>query len=154
MEYWAGYLAHYVADNTQPQHATIDYKSQSYFKNRRNAPNVHAAVEYLMCDDETDYPALRVEFWPLFVKELDDFVDPVKADDLYIATLEVAMQSYDALPLIGEAAAGATSSDMKLSVENFFHHPGMMQMKARQTAWAVKRIERVWKQAWDEAQKK
>src|SRR5262245_45305902 len=26
MDYFAGYLAHYVADNTQPQHATIDYK--------------------------------------------------------------------------------------------------------------------------------
>src|SRR4051812_17767507 len=44
--YWAGYLAHYAADNTQPQHATIDYKSQSYFKNPRKSPNVHAAVEY------------------------------------------------------------------------------------------------------------
>ena len=35
---WAGYLAHYVADNTQPQHATIDYKSQTYFADKRNAP--------------------------------------------------------------------------------------------------------------------
>ena len=46
--YWAGYLAHYVADNTQPHHATIDYKSQSYFANRRKAPNVHGEIEYRM----------------------------------------------------------------------------------------------------------
>lgn len=161
-EYWAGYLAHYVADNTQPQHATIDYKSQSYFKNRRNAPNVHAAVEYLMCDDEIDHPELRDEFWPLFVKELSGFADPVTTNDVFTATLEVAMQSYDALPLIGQAAASATSPDMKLDIEKFFRYrskangqeQSVMEMKARQTAWAVKRIEHVWKQAWDEAQKK
>lgn len=162
IDYHAGYLAHYVADNTQPQHATIDYKSQSYFKKRRNPPNVHAAVEYLMCDDDIDHPELRAEFWPLFVKELDGFTDPITTDDLFQATLEVAMQSYDALPLIGEAAASATSPDMKLSVEKFFRYRGkvngreqsVMEMKARQTAWAVKRIEHVWKQAWSEAQKK
>ncbi|CAN5430621.1 hypothetical protein BH09PLA1_BH09PLA1_07380 [soil metagenome] len=160
--YWAGYLAHYAADNTQSQHATIDYKSQSYFKNSRKAPNVHAAVEYLMCDDEKDYPALRNEFWPLFESELSGFSDPVKTDDLFSATLEVAMQSYDALPLIGQAAAAATSSDGKLDVEKFFRYRGkvdgqemsVMEMKARQTAWAVKRIERIWKQAWVEANKR
>ena len=26
---WAGYLAHYLGDNTQPHHATIDYQSRS-----------------------------------------------------------------------------------------------------------------------------
>src|SRR5688500_16854977 len=34
---WAGYLAHYAADNTQPHHATIDYKSQTYFADKRGA---------------------------------------------------------------------------------------------------------------------
>ena len=162
IDYFAGYLAHYVADNTQPHHATIDYKSQSYFKNRRNAPNVHAAMEYLMCDDEIDQPALRAEFWPMFERELSSFPDPITTEDVFTATLEVASQSYDALPLIGQAAAGATGRDNKLDLTRFFHHRGLvdgndqsvMEMKARQTAWAVKRIERVWRQAWAEALKK
>ncbi|MGH7177598.1 MAG: hypothetical protein ACREJC_09480 [Tepidisphaeraceae bacterium] len=165
--YWAGYLAHYAADNTQPHHATIDYKSASYFKNPRKAPNVHAAVEYMMCDDEkNDYPALRGEFWPLFVRQLDEFSDPVTTDDPFQATLEVAMTSYDALPLIGNAATSATrpgkpgvKTDV-IDIAEFFHFRGtvagkqqsVMEMKARQTAWAVKRIERLWLQAWKDAQ--
>ena len=164
--YYAGYLAHYLADNTQPQHATIDYKSQSYFRNPRRAPNIHSAVEYLMIDDElAEHPELRREYWPLFARELEEFRDPIATDDLFRATLEVAMSSYDALPLIGEAAAAATSpggandkSDV-LDLDKFFRHRGtvagretsVMEMKARQTAWAVKRIERVWRQAWREA---
>ena len=167
-EYWAGYLAHYLADNTQPQHATIDYKSQSYFKNPRKSPNAHAAVEYLMCDDEkSDYPELRKEFWPLFVKQLDTFKDPIETNDLFRATCEVAMKSYDALPLIGQAAqqaacpAAAGEHTDTIDCESFFHYRGevdgqsmsVMEMKAQQTAWAVKRIERIWRQAWEEARK-
>jgi hypothetical protein len=149
---WAGYLAHYVADNTQPHHATIDYKSNSYFKNPRRAPNGHSAMEYLMCDDEkNDYPELRAEFWAMFERQLHEFDDPIETDDLFAATLEVAMRSYDSLPLIGQAAVAATGPDGKLDVEKFFRYPGMMEMKARQTAWAVKRIGRVWKQAWQAA---
>ena len=57
---WAGYLAHYLEDNTQPQHATEDYKSRSYFADKRNSPNVHWDVEgRLMDDEEADYPQLR-----------------------------------------------------------------------------------------------
>ncbi len=52
--HWAGFLAHYLEDNTQPQHATIDYKSSAYFANKRKAPNVHAQVEYDLADDEYD----------------------------------------------------------------------------------------------------
>jgi hypothetical protein len=167
-EYWAGYLAHYVADNTQPQHATIDYKSQSYFKNPRKAPNAHAAVEYLMCDDDkSDYPQLRAEFWPLFVKQLETFKDPIETTDPFRATLEVALRSYDALPLIGQAAqqavrpAGPGEKTDSIDAESFFRYRGtvngeemsVMEMKARRTAWGVKRIERIWRQAWEEAKK-
>src|SRR6266566_8607203 len=38
---WAGFLAHYLQDNTQPHHATEDYKSHSYFpkiKDPKKAP--------------------------------------------------------------------------------------------------------------------
>src|SRR5687768_7879746 len=60
---WAGYLAHYLADNTQPHHATIDYKSAAYFADKRNAPNVHSALEWMMADDDVDdHMALRDAF--------------------------------------------------------------------------------------------
>src|SRR5688572_14888611 len=105
---WAGYLAHYLADNTQPQHATIDYKSSAYFADRRGAPNVHSAMEWMMADDDADdHMALREEFWPLFVRALDEVRDPIETDDLFVATNEVASASYDALPLIGVAAMAA-----------------------------------------------
>ena len=169
---WAGYLAHYLGDNTQPQHATIDYKSASYFADKRNAPNVHAQVEYIMADDDADdHMALREEYWTAFVRALEEVNDPIESDDLFTATNQVSLASYDALPLIGvaamaamkqggtpqhpEGAAGAT----KFDTEVFFHYRGQFQgrdmsvleMKARQQAWGVKRIERIWRRAWDEA---
>lgn len=169
---WAGYLAHYAADNTQPQHATVDYKSAAYFADKRKAPNVHAEMEYRMCDDEdTDHMDLRKEFWPLFEKALAEFKDPIQTRDPWTATIEVALISYDALPLIGEAAmAAAKQGGTPTKPEGpaaetfdtavFFRHKGkvrdremtVMQMKAEQTAWAVHRIMRLWRQAWEEAQ--
>jgi hypothetical protein len=170
---WAGYLAHYSADNTQPHHNTLDYKSVVYFADKRNAPNVHAQVEYAMCDGaDNDYPALRKEFWPLFVKDMDDVKDPADSDNPFTATLQVSMYSYDALPLIGEAAmeaagqggtpdhpVGKAKPAEQFDTVVFFHHKGMLrgepstvlEMKASQTALAVRRIERLWKQAWVEA---
>jgi hypothetical protein len=170
---WAGYLAHYLEDNTQPQHATIDYKSATYFSDRRKAPNVHAQVEYIMADDENDdHLGLREEYWPLLVKALDSVEDPIKTDDLFKATLEVSLKSYDALPMIGVAAMAATkqggtpdhptgeASD-KFDTETFFHSRGtyngremsLLEMKAYQQAWAVKRVKRLWRRAWDESHK-
>lgn len=166
---WAGYLAHYVGDNTQPQHATVDYKSASYFADQRKAPNVHSEMEYRMCDDdEDDYADLRGEFWPLFEKALTEVKDTVETKDPFRATLEVSMISYDALPMIGQAAVAAAAAAKPAAGEDgkafdtrvFFRHKGtfqgremsVMEMKAIQTAWAVKRIERAWLAAWDEAQ--
>lgn len=169
---WAGYLAHYLEDNTQPQHGTVDYKSQTYFAARRKAPNVHAEVEYKMCDDEhNDFASLRADFWPLFEKQLDEFKDPIETNDLFQATLKVSLKSYDALPLIGLAAMKATGQQgtpevpkgdaRPFDTEMFFRFKGnygsrpmtVMEMKAEQLAWAVKRVERVWRRAWDEASK-
>jgi len=163
---WAGYLAHYLADNTQPHHATIDYKSATYFANKRKAPNVHAEMEYKMIDDEkNEHAELRAEFWPLFAKALAEAPDPVDTEDLFKATLEVSMTSYGALPMIGEAAVAALKPNPgnkpdELDTEVFFRHVGtykgqkmtVMQMKANQLAWAVKRVERELKRAWIEAQ--
>jgi hypothetical protein len=168
--YWAGYLAHYLADNTQPHHATIDYRSARYFAQGSRGPNVHAEVEYRMCDDENnDYMALRREFWPLFVRQLAELDDPIKTTDPWQASLEVSFISYDALPLIGLAAMHAAKQagtpdkpegrPSTFNTEDFFRFRGhcfgremsMMEMKAIQTAWAVKRIEKTFRQAWDEA---
>jgi len=156
---WAGYLAHYLEDNTQPQHATVDYKSQSYFADRRHAPNVHAEMEYRMVDEGGGkFLDLRKEYWPLFVAALDE-PDPIQSDDLWQATLEVSLRSYDALPLIGHAAAHATGSDRTLNTTEFFHFQGklhgrpctVLQMKAQQTAWAVLRVQKLLLRAWNEA---
>ena len=158
---WAGFLAHYLQDNTQPHHATADYKSASYFGSRRDAPNIHVDMEYRLGDDEfADYPELREEFWALFAKALDEVEDPVKSDDPWAATVEVSMTSYDALPLIGRAAVAAYKSGT-FDANTFFHFKdkvrgvemSLVEMKARQMAWSVKRVERVWRQAWDEGTK-
>jgi hypothetical protein len=170
--YWAGFLAHYVADNTQPHHATVDYKSQTYFANPTRAPNVHAEMEYRMCDDEkNDFMELRKEYWPLFVKHLAEFDDPVQTRDVWQGSVEVSLRSYDALPLIGLAAMkggkqagtpekpeGPSATTAQFDTEAFFRFEGqylgrnmsVIEMKAIQTAWAVKRIERGLRQAWEE----
>ena len=162
---WAGFLAHYVQDNTQPQHATIDFKSQSYFKNPGRAPNVHADVEYRLVDDEhADYPALRAALAQSFAEALETVKDPATSDDLWVATLEVSLHSYDALPLIGKAALAAYGPDGKgdFDADAFFRTKGtfagrettVLDMKARQLALAVRRVEALWLRAWTEAHAK
>ena len=168
---WAGYLAHYLQDNTQPHHATEDYRSRSYFFDKRAAPNVHWDLEGRICDDEeNDYPRLREEFWTIFKKALAEVEDPITTRDPRQETLEVAMISYDALPLIGEAAMAAYNQkgtpteptgrhSNNFDADKFFHHVGtyqgremtLMEMKARQMAWSVKRTQNLWRRAWEEA---
>jgi hypothetical protein len=167
---WAGFIAHYAQDNTQPQHATVDYKSASYFRDVRSAPNVHADVEYRLVDDEfQDYPELRKAFWDALTKALADEQDPIGTDgDLFEQTLRVSMASYDALPLIGQAALAAYAAGpaegrrtrpSDFDAGAFFGFKGrvgdremtVMDMKARQMAWAVKRTEWLWLRAWKEA---
>jgi hypothetical protein len=123
-----------------------------------------------MCDGEDeDYMDLRKEFWPLFADALDKQKDPVQTTDPWRATIEVSLASYDALPLIGLAAMAATKEGgtpqkpegpaQRFDTAVFFHFKGqfqgremtVMEMKALQTAWAVHRVERLWRQAWDEA---
>jgi hypothetical protein len=160
---WSGFLAHYVEDNTQPQHATIDFQSKTYFKNKRGAPNVHADMEYGLVDGEKDdYMPVRAQLWSDFVKALGEVKDPVQTDDLFRATVEVSLISYDALPMIGRAAVAAYGSDREpgeFDAAKFASFKGkylgremtVSEMKAHQLAWAVKRVERVWVRAWKEA---
>jgi hypothetical protein len=163
---WAGSLAHFLEDNTQPQHGTEDYKSRSYFKvDPASAPDVHADMEHRLVDDEhNDYIDLRREMWPLFTRALEQVQDPVTTTDLWKATLEVSLISYDALPMIGRAAQAAYPQAGPLgpgpwNADAFFHFKGqylgremtVMEMKAHQYAWAVKRVQKTWRQAWDQA---
>jgi len=167
---WGGYLMHYVEDNTQPQHATIDYKSESYFAEKFRGRNAHAEMEYRMGDDEKDnFPALRAVYFPLFSKNVDEMKDIGETKDLFKGTLQVSMDAYDALPLIGLAAMHAsgqagtpekpTGKAKQIDTVEFFKFRGevagkttsVMEMKAHQTALAVRRAEAILRQAWDEA---
>jgi hypothetical protein len=162
---WAGFLAHYVQDNTQPHHATVDYKSGSYFADPRTAPNVHADMEFRLVDDEyNDYADLRWAFWEAFSKALEETPDPVQTEDLFLGTLEVAAISYEALPMIGRAAVvayGAEAGGVPRRPRDFDAHAfyghreplrgqdvTLLEMKARQMAWAVKRLEGQLLRAW------
>jgi len=167
---WAGYLAHYLQDNTQPHHASEDYQSRSYFSSMKDAkktPNVHGDVEFRLVDDEqNDYAELREEFAGLFVEAMQDVEDPGKAADLWTQTLQVALYSYDALPLIGKAAVAGypnagEAGPGQFNAVAFFHFKGdcmgkqltVLEMKARQQALAVKRTQTIWLRAWNEAHK-
>ncbi len=158
--HWAGFLAHYAADNTMPHHGTIDYKSRAFFDDVKNVPNVHAEMEYRMCDDDhNDFMELRNEFWPLLLAALADQKAPAAGGDMFTDSVKVSIASYDTLDLIGHAAAAATHNG-KLDTVAFFHYSGpcrgkvmsIMQVKAIQQAWAVQRIATVWTQAWNAAQ--
>jgi len=170
---WGGYLFHYIEDNTQPQHATIDYKSEKYFAEKFRGRNAHAEMEYRMCDDEKDtFPELRVAFFEKFTAQLDAIKDPGETTDLFKGTLETSMASYDALPLIGLAAMKAsgqqgtpeapTGKAKQIDTVAFFNYAGelhgkpttVLEMKAYQTAWAARRVEKILLQAWNEAEKK
>ena len=166
---WAGYLAHYIGDNTQPQHATLDFQAKQYFANKNKAPNVHSEMEYRMNDDVKDpFADIRPVYWSLFTKELGTVKDDVQTKDLFKASLEISSKSYDALPLIGLAAMkaagqGGTPEEPKgnagpFDSRVFFNFKGtvdgkemtVMEMKAHQQAWAVVRIQKLLRQAWDE----
>lgn len=169
---WAGYLAHYAQDNCQPQHATADYKSQSYFADKRNAPNVHSEIEWRMNDDEKEsFPAVRADYWDALIKAADALRDDpyAKQNDVWKETLAIADHSYGHLPLIGLAAmhaAGQQGTPDKptgpvgaFDTEKFFRFEAeidgtktsVLQMKAKQQALAITRTVSLIRRAWDAA---
>jgi hypothetical protein len=161
---WAGYLAHYIQDSTQPHHATIDYKSLSYLPADAKQTNVHNDMEFRLVDDNlADYPELRKAFWTIFVRKLDEVDDPAAGADPWEAAMRTLLISYDALPLIGRAAKDAyldaQGNVRPFNAEAFFSAKGvyrgremtLMELKAQQLAWAVVRLQALWLSAWNEA---
>ena len=141
----AGELAHYAQDNTQPHHATEDFRSLSYFGGK--GPDVHAAMESLGSDLALS-PQRREAVFDAFVAALDGPFPTVSANP-WVATVEVAQQSYRCLPTIGEEAVASTT-DGVLDIERFYAGP-VLTLKAHQLAWAVRRTETLWISAWNGA---
>lgn len=166
---WAGYAAHYVQDNTQPHHSTWDYKSRAFFPPGTRAPDVHAIVEYKPVDDDlNDYPEVRAAYWPLFTAALKEARDLATSSDPWEASLQTTLISYDAVPFIGQAALAAwdkeaapesPQDDGRIDLVKFYNHRGqvygremsMLELKAFQQAWAVRRTQVIWLAAWKEA---
>jgi hypothetical protein len=180
---WAGYLLHYTQDATQPMHASLDYKAASAFpRGLKNAPNVHAEFEWKLVDDP-DQPlsALRADYWQAFTSALEFGSDPIVDEKPFDATVRTALASYDAMPLLVDAARSAlrdpalrdpalrdpattqptTRPRPGFDTEAFYRHRGRVremelavyEMKAIQHALAVKRGEALLRQAWVEAGK-
>ena len=141
----AGELAHYAQDNTQPHHATVDFRSLSYFKGK--GPDVHAAMESLGSEFGLS-PERRLVVFDAFVAALDGPFPPVSSDP-WRATVEVARESYRCLPTIGEDAVASTANGV-LDIERFYAGP-VLTLKAHQLAWAVRRTETLWISAWNGA---
>ncbi len=167
---WAGHLAHYVHDNTQPQHATLDYRSASYFPDAgREAPNVHGMMEYGILDEAqpATHPELREEYWKLYTQALTSLAqDSERATfgDPWQSTLRMSFKAYDALPLVGDAAVAAVAAGSleEPDLRAFAHHTGpllnggevewsLIQVKAVLAAEATLRTEAALRQAWNEA---
>ena len=162
---WAGTLAHYLADSTQPHHGTRDYKSRSYFPATVAAPDVHSDLEArLVDDDREDYPELRAQYWKALVAALEEPPPFQPDDDVWTATLKTVLTSYEALPVIGRAARAAypdatSNGPGRWRAEVFFGYKGrylgrersVLEIKAHQQAWGIRLIETLWRRAWEQA---
>lgn len=160
---WAGYLAHYLQDNTQPHHATIDFRSHYYFRNlpRGDRPNVHGWMEYGFIDDEENaYPDLRKRYADLVVgvrsirNQSVAGVEPGYIGDPYSFSLNVSLSAYKLLPTIGRGALAAHALEGDLSA--FARTPAkegdLLLQKANLGAAAAFATEAAWRQAWAESQ--
>jgi hypothetical protein len=162
---WAGMLAHYASDNTMPMHATMDYQAYSFFPGIEKKPKVHFDMEFRLVDDDNqDYPNLREQFWQQFTADLKSVPAPQWNKDLWVTSVELLRSSYDALPMIGQAARTAyLDADGKqlkpFDAGAFFAYQGaydgrqlsILQMKSLQLARATKWVELLWLRAWNEA---
>ena len=164
---WAGYLAHYLADSWQPQHATIDYRLAWFFRDQKSLPDVQAEFEGRLCDDSAnDFPALRKEYWDALQsanKHVADEGLPFQSRDVWEMSVQALLYSYDALPLIGQAAARAYDSQAQsIRTDRFYYYQAhfgvremtVMEAKALLQAMAARQIAHAWLSAWEEASRR
>lgn len=174
---WAGYLLHYAHDATQPMHSSLDYKAASAFPREvRTPPNVHAELEWKLVDDpEQPLRELRLDYWKALTAALEFGSDPIVDEKPFDATVRTCLSSYDAMPLIVQAAraswhentpATTTTRPTRarratIDTEAFYRFKGRVremditvyEMKAIQHALAIRRGEALLRQAWVEAGK-
>ena len=133
----AGFLAHYVEDSTQPQHATVDYNSLSYLIGRipqlpasanpettgmaairlPHGINPHGDFEFQLFESASGpRAAFRQEYWSELLRDIDvidaDRAEPtVSSFNPFRWDLHILSSSYDALPFIGYATQAAYAQD-------------------------------------------
>jgi len=166
---WAGYLAHYLQDNTQPHHATIDFRSHSYFDHlpEDERPNVHSWMEGAFIDDEeVSYPELRAAYAD-YVSQWDEALkldaerrgddNQLRSIDPWRLSISRSVSEYYDLPFIGRRAVQAAEvepPDLKIfatAVDHPRDRP-LVEQKAIDAAYAIVMVEAIWRQAWAEAQ--
>jgi hypothetical protein len=186
---WAGYLAHYLQDSTQPQHATTDTKSVAYLAGQvvgvpaaasrpsnvgvaearlPKGMNPHTDMEYtLFASSDEPRATYRRAYWRELQSALRDpppplaVAHPVPAnatvDGVFRLDLMVLSDSYDALPLVGRAAAAAYHTGT-FDPAAFYGYAGsvdgrdttVVQLMADRNAAAVREVALVYRAAWAE----
>ncbi len=186
---WAGYLAHYVQDSTQPQHATVDTKSVAYLAGHvpgvpaaasrpANAAlaearlpkgiNPHTDMEYtLFASAAEPLATYRKLYWAELRHGLAADVPlaaahpvPPGPDGVFRLDLTVLSDSYDALPLVGHAAAAAYRTGT-FDPAAFYGFAGpvdgtdttVAKLMGDRNAAAVRQVERLYRSAWAKAAK-
>jgi hypothetical protein len=182
---WAGYLAHYVQDSTQPHHATVDTKSVTYLAGQvpgipaaatrpANAAlaearlprgvNPHTDMEYtLFASAAEPLATYRRAYWAELQSALPTAtvhaVPPHPlTDGVFRLDLMVLSDSYDALPLVGRAAAAAYRTGT-FDAPAFYGHVGrfedrtvtVAQLMGDRNAAAVRQVELLYRAAWADA---
>ena len=191
---WAGYLAHYVQDSTQPQHATVDTKSVTYLAGHvpgvpaaatrpANAGlaearlpkgmNPHTDMEYtLFASAAEPLATYRRAYWRELSTALSAPTPPPLAaarpvppsattDGVFHLDLSILSDSYDALPLVGHAAAAAYRTGT-FDPAAFYGHAGPVDghdttvtaLMADRNAAAVRQVELLYRSAWADAQQR
>ncbi len=184
---WAGYLAHYFQDSTQPHHATVDTKSIAYLAGQvpgvpaaasrpangaiaaarlPKGMNPHTDMEYTLFGSAAEPLATyRRVYWDQLQSALAtpnplSAVHPVPAgaDGVFRLDLMVLSDSYDALPLVGRAAAAAYRTGT-FDAAAFYGHAGVVdghettvaKLMGDRNAAAVRQVELLYRAAWAEA---
>ncbi len=148
---YAGFLAHYTEDCTQPHHSTVDFKSITYLAGRiKELPNVpkadrtlaairlprsidpHGDIEYQLYEDaKPPRDEYRKEFWADLTADIDRLAKERNGDpsitaenfDPFMWTLQNLSDGYDYLPFVGRAAQAAYASG-KFDPTAYFPHEG------------------------------